>query len=189
VDESFLDFTEDRDQFTLEPDVEKYPNLVVFKSMSKAYGICGLRIGYLLTASRKFAEAVRKQIPIWNINGFAEEFLRLAPKYRAEFDESCRQVRADRDGLYRGLCSIPGMTVYKPDANFLFCRLPDQAADGPEVTRRLFVEHNMFIKHCQGKSLPDSDRYVRIASRTEAENGRLVEAMRNIVGAEGTKGA
>jgi threonine-phosphate decarboxylase len=81
------------------------------------------------------------------------------------------------------------MTVYKPDANFLFCRLPDQAADGPEVTRRLFVEHNMFIKHCQGKSLPDSDRYVRIASRTEAENGRLVEALRNIVGAEGAKDA
>ena len=189
VDESFIDFARECDRLTLERDVARCPNLAIFKSMSKAYGICGLRIGYLLTANRKFAEAVRKQIPIWNINGFAEAFLRLAPKYRAEFAESCRQVGSDRDGLYRDLCSISGMTVYKPDANFLFCRLPDGAANGPEVTRRLFVEHNMYIKHCQGKTLPDSDRYVRIASRTEAENRRLVEALRDIVGVEDREGA
>ncbi len=77
------------------------------------------------------------------------------------------------------------MTVYKPNANFVFCRLPNQAASGPEVTRRLFVEHNMYIKHCQGKTLPHSDRYIRIASRTEAENRRLVEAMSDIVGTDG----
>ena len=184
VDESFIDFAGDCDQLTLERDLARYPNLAIFKSMSKAYGICGLRIGYLLSANLKFAESVRKQIPIWNINGFAEAFLRLAPKYCPEFAESCRQVGADRDGLYRDLCSISGMTVYKPDANFVFCRLPDQAASGPEVTRRLFVEHNMYIKHCEGKTLADSDRYVRIASRTEAENRRLVEALRAIVGVE-----
>ena len=185
VDESFIDFANERDQLTLERDVASYPNLAIFKSMSKAYGICGLRIGYLLTGSRQFAEAMREQIPIWNINGFAEAFLRLAPKYRPEFVESCRQVRADRDGLYRNLRSISDMTVYEPNANFVFCGLPNHAASGPEVTRRLFVEHNMYIKHCQGKTLPHSDRYIRIASRTEAENSRLVEAMRDIVGTEG----
>ncbi len=189
VDESFIDFARDRDQFTLEGDVESHPNLAIFKSMSKAYGICGLRIGYLLTANNEFAQAVRKQIPIWNINGFAEAFLRLAPEYRPEFAESCRRVRADRDGLYRDLCSISGMTVYQPDANFLFCRLPDQAASAPEVTRRLFVEYNMYIKHCEGKTLADSDRYVRIASRTKAENRRLVEALRDIVDVKETAGA
>ena len=185
VDESFIDFARERDQLTLERDVPSYPNLAIVKSMSKAYGICGLRIGYLLTGSRAFAETMRKHIPIWNINGFAEAFLRLAPKYRPEFVESCGQVRADRDGLYRNLRSISGMTVYKPNANFVFCRLPNQAASGPEVTRRLFVEHNMYIKHCQGKTLPHSDRYIRIASRTEAENRRLVEAMSDIVGTDG----
>jgi histidinol-phosphate/aromatic aminotransferase/cobyric acid decarboxylase-like protein len=43
----------------------------------------------------------------------------------------------------------------------------------------------MYIKHCQGKTLPHSDRYIRIASRTEAENRRLVEAMSDIVGTDG----
>ena len=181
VDESFIDFVQDGDKVTLAHEIERYPNVAIFKSMSKAYGICGLRIGYMLTANSEFAEAIRKNIHIWNINGFAEEFLRLAPRYRREFIKSCEQVGSDRDSLYKNLCAVPGMTVYKPDANFIFCRLPDSALSGPEVTRKLFIDHNMYIKHCQGKTLPDSDRYIRIASRTKAENCRLVEALAGII--------
>ncbi len=184
VDESFIDFTKDRDQATIEDVIDQYQNLAIFKSMSKAYGICGLRIGYMLTANPVFAAKVRQGLHIWNINGFAEMFLRLAPQYLREFDESCRQVRADRDMLYQELRLVPGMTVYRPDANFIFCRLPDQAVSGPEVTRRLFVEHNMYIKHCQAKTLPESDRYIRIASRTQAENLKIVEALREIISPE-----
>jgi len=181
VDESFIDFAQNRDQVTLEQDIEHCPNMAILKSMSKAFGICGLRIGYMLTANSGFAEAVRKGVYIWNVNGFAEEFLRLLPRYRQEFTESCKQVMAERDNLYEALFRIPRLTVYKPDANFVFSRLPDAAPDGPEVTRRLFIEHNIYIKHCRGKTLPDSDRYIRIASRTEAENRNLVEALTDIL--------
>jgi histidinol-phosphate/aromatic aminotransferase/cobyric acid decarboxylase-like protein len=181
VDESFMDFAYNPDQTTLEHEIERYPNMAILKSMSKAYGICGLRIGYMLTANLAFAEDVIKGIPIWNINGFSEEFLRVLPDYRQEFVESCKQVRLDRDNLYKNLCAIQGMTVYKPDANFVFCRLPDYAESGTEVTRRLFIEHNMYIKHLQDKTLPDSNRYIRIASRTETENCKLVEALSDII--------
>ena len=186
VDESFIDFTQDRDRATLEQDIEHYPNMAIFKSMSKAFGICGLRIGYMLTANSGFAEAVRNNVHIWNVNGFAEEFLRLVPRYRQEFTESCKQVKADRDNLYEILCTIPRLTVYKPDANFIFCRLPDSAPDAPEITRRLFIEHSIYIKHCHGKTLPDSDRYIRIGSRTKAENRNLVEALRDMLGPKRT---
>ncbi|MDP6416933.1 MAG: aminotransferase class I/II-fold pyridoxal phosphate-dependent enzyme, partial [Gammaproteobacteria bacterium] len=118
---------------------------------------------------------------IWNINGFAEALLRLLPRYRREFDESCRKVRSDRDDLYRELDLIPGMTVYKPAANFVFCRLPDEAMSAPEVARQLFVKHNIYVKHCAEKPLPESDRYLRIASRTKAENRRLVEALQSVI--------
>ncbi len=181
VDESFLDFAENYEQISLEPEIENHPNMVIFKSMSKAYGICGLRIGYMLTANLKFAETVRSGVHIWNINGFAEEFLRLLPDYRHEFTESCKQVRTDRDNLYRKFCAIEGMNVFKPDANFIFCRLPDQGHSAPEITKQLFIEHNMYIKDCVGKTQPDSDRYIRIASRTEAENCKLVEALIDVM--------
>ena len=181
IDESFLDFTESPDQISMEQKIENYPNVTIFKSMSKAYGICGLRIGYMLTANSKFAEAIRNGVHIWNINGFAEEFLRILPDYKQEFIESCKQVRADRDSLYKKLCGIEGMTVFKPDANFIFCRLPDYVQSAPEITKKLFIEHNIYIKDCVGKTQPDSDRYLRIASRTEAENCNLVAALANII--------
>jgi histidinol-phosphate/aromatic aminotransferase/cobyric acid decarboxylase-like protein len=181
VDESFIDFASNRDQETLARDIDLYPNLVIFKSMSKAYGICGLRIGYMLTANAGFADKVRSGIHIWNLNGFAETFLKMAPDYREEFESSCAQVRLDRDQFYQGLCSIEGLLVYKPDANYIFCRLPDHAPSGPELAKILFVDHNMYIKHCEGKSMSESDRYVRIASRTPAENTTIVAALSSIL--------
>jgi threonine-phosphate decarboxylase len=184
VDESFIDFAQEGSEGSLEDVVAQYQNLAILKSMSKEYGICGLRIGYLLTADEAFVQRVRGGLPIWNLNGFAEAFLRLAPLYRHEFASSCAQVRADRDEFYRDLSRIPGLLVYRPEANFIFCRLPDDAPSGPEVTRALFVEENIYIKHCQDKTMPESSRYIRIASRTRRENRALTDALQRVLGPE-----
>lgn len=181
IDESFLDFADNKEQISLEQDIDKYPNMAILKSMSKAYGICGLRIGYMLTANADFAKAVRNGVHIWNINGFAEEFLRILPLYRQEFEDSCEKVKVDRDAFYNRLCAIKGMIVFKPDANYIFCRLPDGALSGPEVTKRLFIEHNIYIKDSVGKTQPDADRYIRIASRTQEENNTLIDALKGIM--------
>lgn len=178
VDESFIDFAENE---SLESDIENFQNLAIIKSMSKAYGICGIRIGYLLTANIEFHAQVRNGLHIWNINGFAEEFLRCAPDYKQQFKDSCDKVRKDRNEFYKLLSKITGLKVYKPDANYIFCRLPDSGPSAPVVTKRLFIEHNIYIKHCQGKTLPESDRYVRIASRTKQENLELTQALRTVL--------
>ena len=177
IDESFLDFADNKAQISLEQEMDLYPNMAIIKSMSKAYGICGLRIGYLLSANAEFVNAVRQGIHIWNINGFAEEFLRILPQYKAEFEASCLQVKADRDLFYHQLCAIDGMTVFKPDANYIFCRLPEGALSGPEVVKRLFIAHNIYIKDSVGKTQPDADRYIRVASRTPKENEALIKAL------------
>ena len=181
IDESFLDFADNKEQISLEQGIDKYPNMSILKSMSKAYGICGLRIGYMLTANEGFAKAVRNGIHIWNINGFAEEFLRILPLYKQEFEDSCEKVKVDRDVFYKKLCAINGMTVFKPDANYIYCRLPDGALSGAEVTKRLFIEHNIYIKDSVGKTQPDADRYIRIASRTQEENNTLINALMDVM--------
>jgi threonine-phosphate decarboxylase len=185
VDESFIDFCAEPESLTLVKELDTYPNLVILKSMSKSYGIGGLRLGYLLSSNIEFVEAVRAEVPIWNINGFAESFLRLAPRYRREFAKSCIKVREDRDDLYQRLDLIPGITAFKPDANFVFCGLPSAGPSGPDVARALFVDHNILIKHCAGKSVPESDRYLRIASRTVAENITLVNALESVLDSYG----
>jgi len=182
IDESFIDFAQDPDQLSMQDKIEQYPNIAIFKSMSKAYGICGIRIGYMVTSNMKFANAVRQGVHIWNINGFAEEFLRILPDYREDFLKSCNQVKKDRDKLYKDLKAFPQLSVYKPDANFIFCRLPDTGLNAPQLTEKLFVDHNIYIKHCLGKTLDHADRFVRIASRTEKENSNLVDAIASILG-------
>ena len=181
IDESFLDFADNKEQISLEKDINNYTNMAILKSMSKAYGICGLRIGYLITANTDFAKSVRNGVHIWNINGFAEEFLRILPQYKQEFEDSCKIVKVDRDVFYKKLCTIDGMTVFKPDANYIYCRLPDAALPGPEVTKRLFIKYNIYIKHNVGKTQPDADRYIRIASRTQQENAKLIDGLKDVM--------
>jgi len=107
VDESFIDFAAAGAAESLERDIAEHHNLAVMKSMSKAYGICGIRIGYLLTSNEALASSMRDGLHIWNLNGFAEEFLRLSPGYRQDFAESCEVVGAERDAFFEALETVP----------------------------------------------------------------------------------
>ena len=182
VDESFIEFARGGEQNGVENAIQEHPNLVIIKSMSKVFGIAGLRIGYLLSAERAFIKAVRRALPIWNVNGLAEQFLRTVGRYRDEFAASCEQTRATCSALYDDLAAMPDLEPIRPDANFILARLGDGAQSAPEVARRLYVEQNILVKDCASKSMPDADRYLRIASRTPAENRVLVEALAAVIG-------
>ncbi len=181
LDESFTEFTDNPDNYSLMDQVPKRRNLVIVKSLSKVYGIAGLRLGYLYSDNASIVNTTRRALPIWNINGFAESFLRLLPRYRAEFAKSCKQVREDTVALYEMLAAIPGGHALAPQANFVFWRLPDSITSDALVSR-LFAEHHMLIKDCSEKTMREGEHYVRIASRTPEENRRLVAAIRDIAG-------
>jgi histidinol-phosphate/aromatic aminotransferase/cobyric acid decarboxylase-like protein/NDP-sugar pyrophosphorylase family protein len=184
VDESFVEFSAAGESASLEPLVEDHPNLVVVKSMSKVFGIAGLRLGYLLSADRELVDRVRAALPIWNVNGVAEEFLRTIGRHRTAFEESCELTRTTYLELYEELSRLPGLEPIEPDANFILCRL-STAASGPDVARRLYVEHGILIKDCANKSMPAADRYLRIASRTSAENRHLLAALSDVLSRTG----
>jgi len=173
VDESFIDFAGDPAELSMLPHVGAHPNVVVLKSLSKVYGICGVRLGYLYTTDHDLRSAVAEAMPIWNVNGFAEEVLRVLPRYRAAFVKSCARVAEDTRQLFRCLTGVPGLEVLEPYANYILCRLPERAASAGEVARQLFLEYETLIKPCSGKAMPDADRYLRIATRTPEENQRL----------------
>ncbi|MEO5842446.1 MAG: aminotransferase class I/II-fold pyridoxal phosphate-dependent enzyme [Acidimicrobiales bacterium] len=177
VDESFIEFSRAGRTASVEGDVENYPNLVVIKSMSKVFGIAGLRLGYLLTADIGFAAAVRAHLPIWNLNGIAESFMRRVGRYRSEFEASCEVVRDTCQEFYGALRELPGLAPLRPDANFVFCKITAPGLMGPALARRLYVEHSILIKDCASKTMPEADRYLRIASRTAVENRQLVDAL------------
>ena len=177
VDESFIEFSQAGISASVESMVEKHNNLVVIKSMSKVFGVAGIRLGYLLSADRAFIKAVRASLPIWNINGLAEEFLRVVGRYRREFFASCKLTRETCLQFYQDLSKLPGIEPIMPDANFILCKVTNPAINSPELARRMYVDHNILVKDCAAKSMPDADRYLRIASRTPAENQHLVKVL------------
>lgn len=181
VDESFMEFVSPENRAPMAKNLHAFPNSCVIKSMSKAFGICGLRLGYMAGADESWIRSIRKGVHIWNINSIAEEFLRILPDYRDAFFKSCEKVIEDRDYLYTQLKSIPGLDVFKPDANFVFVKLPESSADARDIAQRSYEKTGILIKDCKTKDMPDANRYLRIASRTKRENDRLVGKLAEIV--------
>jgi histidinol-phosphate/aromatic aminotransferase/cobyric acid decarboxylase-like protein len=181
LDESFVDFAAPP-AGSLLPDLTEHPNLVVVKSVSKVYGVGGLRLGFSATADPALARWIAGRLPIWNVNGLAEEFLRLLPHFRSEFEASCARVRAETRELAGLLAELPGVHVVPPDANFVLLRLPPGAPPAAEVADRLFAAAGILTKDCGGKTMPDGDRWLRVASRTPAENWAVVDGLREVLG-------
>ncbi len=180
VDESFIDFSRSGLANSIQPLLDEYPNTLLLKSMSKVFGVAGLRLGYVISSNQAFVSQLRAELPIWNINGFAEEFLRAAGRYRTEFEDSCEMVKQDRDELYEMLHEVPGIQPIRPDANFVLFKLEHSCMSGPGLVRWLFEHHNTLVKDCGGKSMQDGDQYIRVASRTPVENRKLVEALKRL---------
>jgi len=164
IDESFGDFCDT----SYLPLLDKYPNLLILKSLGKAFGICGLRLGFVAGD----VEEIRKKLPIWNINNFAETFLRQISRYEKQFKESIRRTKEDRDKLYADLCNL-GLKCWKPDGNFVFCKTGDVAL---ELFKRGF-----FVKHCGGKTMKNGNQYIRIGCRTQKENDLFIRALSEVV--------
>jgi histidinol-phosphate/aromatic aminotransferase/cobyric acid decarboxylase-like protein/choline kinase len=187
VDESFVEFSTEQNA-SLTDSVSKFKNLAILKSLSKVYGVGGIRLGYLYTSNETLSKAVRQELPIWNVNGIAEQFLRLLPRYHRDFVESCDKVKADRDRLAAELSRLQGLAVYEPQANFVFVRLP-YGLSAAEVTRELFERHDILVKDCSRKIDARAGQFLRIASLDGNDNERLVEAMRAVLGALAPGGA
>ena len=87
VDESFVDFTDDSEKNTLLKNelLASYPQLVVVKSISKSYGVPGLRLGVLASSNEQLITTIKKDVSIWNINSFAEFYMQIFGKYEADY--------------------------------------------------------------------------------------------------------
>lgn len=178
IDESFLEFAD----YNLNPSamgmIHEFPNLVIVKSLSKIYGIPGLRLGYAVTGDPDRAAQLRRDVPIWSINSLAQYFLAEMPKYQQEFADSCDAVKRATRVLAAELGNIPYLHSYPTQANFVLCRLLN-GLTSTELTRRLFDEHRIMINDCSSKAGLDN-RYVRIASCSAEQNARLIKALHEI---------
>jgi histidinol-phosphate/aromatic aminotransferase/cobyric acid decarboxylase-like protein len=180
VDESFLDFAvggETRSLIDADA-LAANPHVIVVRSLGKSHGAAGIRLGFVATGDAELLKALRADLPIWNVGSFAEAFLQVAPRHQEAYAESCRRLAAERSRLATSLSEIDGVRVLPSHANFLLCELERDAG----ATASAMVERfNVLIKDCSGKAGLAAGRYIRVAVRTEAENDRLVAALRAVL--------
>ncbi|MBR2704765.1 MAG: aminotransferase class I/II-fold pyridoxal phosphate-dependent enzyme [Clostridia bacterium] len=180
IDESFVDFAEKDIRYSLITDdiLSKYKNLIVIKSISKSYGIPGLRLGVLATSNEEIMKEIKKYASIWNINSYGEYFLQIANLYKKDYITACDKIAEERARFINCLKKIKEIKVYDSEANYVLCNLND--IDSTTVAEKL-IDENIFIKDLKTKDAFKGLNYIRLAVRTEEENDRLVEAMNDII--------
>ena len=176
LDESFIDFSTEHPTFLNNQLLEKYDNLVVIKSISKSYGVPGLRLGILATSNKAIMSGISHSVSIWNINSFGEFFLQILGKYENAYNEAMHLFRNERTRFVAELKNIPFLRVLPTEANYVLCEvLPPHTPRGLAVT--LLKKYNVLIKDCSKKCNGD---YVRIAVRNTEDNNVLIKALQSL---------
>lgn len=181
VDESFADFSEGWNGHTLLDDtvLEEYPNLTVIKSISKSFGVPGLRLGILASSDREMIAAMKKEVSIWNLNSFAEYFMQIFSKYSEDYRKACTKFAEERSAFRKELEEIGFIRVIPSQANyFLIEILPPYNAS--ELVIRLLKEHDILTRDCSSKFGLDGRQYMRISIRSREDNAKLAKALKNM---------
>lgn len=182
LDESFVDFSEGyaNNSFISNQLLETFPNVCVMKSISKSYGVPGLRLGILCSANTEMIQRMKKQVSIWNINSFAEFFMQIYPKYRADYQKACDQFIATRNDFERELQQIPFIHVMPSQANFFFLEvLPPYKPK--QLCAILLKKYKILASACLAKKGIEPDKYMRIAVRSHKDNERFIKALKELI--------
>lgn len=178
VDESFSDFA-NAEPVTSMLDREllnQYPHLVVIKSISKSFGVPGVRLGILASGDLALIQSIKRAVSIWNINSFGEFFLQIIEKYKGDYKKGLARFYAVRDEMAAGLSNLDFVDVFPSQANYFMLRLKNHVT-AADLGAYLLQAHSLLIKDLTTKHGIEG-QYVRVAVKTRAENDELISAMR-----------
>lgn len=178
IDESFVDFADEEDSTLIETEIlENNPHLFVVKSISKSYGVPGLRLGVLASGDKELINYLKKDVAIWNINSFAEFYMQIEEKYKKDYVAALGRFKEERRRYVEALSQVPFLRVIPSQANYVMAEITN-GITASELTRRLIVKHQLLIKNLAAKMDQDGRQYIRLAVKTTEENDALVEALK-----------
>ncbi len=181
VDESFIDFAEADIRYTLIKDelLEKYPHLIVIKSISKSYGVPGIRLGVIASSNKKLLKQMRSKMAIWNINSFAEYYLQIQRLYKRTYLLSCDKIAQQRKYLLSELQKIEYLSVYPSQANYILCKV-EGGYTSEELAKELLRKYSILIKDLSSKKGFYKQSFIRIAVKDEADNKYIIKALNEL---------
>ncbi|PWM75815.1 MAG: aminotransferase [Bacillota bacterium] len=178
VDESFIDFADAEKRYTLLDDaiLDGHSNLTVIKSISKSYGVPGLRLGVLASGNADLIASVRREMQVWNINSFAEYFLQIFNLYAKYYVRACDKIAKERRRFTAELSKL-NVYVYPSQANFIMVDL--KQVNSYEFCVRMMEKHNILIKDLSSKNYFEGKNFIRVAIRDEKDNDIFLAAIKD----------
>ena len=175
VDESFVDFSDELGATLVTQDIlDAHQKLYVMKSISKSFGVPGLRLGILASGNVEVISSLKKDVAIWNINSFAEFYMQIYEKYVKDYDKALKLFRAERTRFQNALSKLEGIRIIPSQANYFMIELKN-GKSAEDLTRKLLLNHNLFVKDLSAKT---NGEFLRIAIRNKQDNNKLVNALK-----------
>ena len=183
ADESFVDFADEENASLLDEELlDENPHLTVVKSISKSYGIPGLRLGIAASADTARIQELKKSVSIWNINSLGEFYMQIEEKYRKDYTDALVKVKAERNRFSALLSAVDGIRVIPSQADYLMIELTGGHTAGA-VTQQLLLRYNCLVKDLSSKVKLKNRQFLRIAVRSQEEDDILAEALKELLSA------
>lgn len=180
VDESFIDFAEEEDSSLLDANLlNDHSNLIIIKSISKSFGVPGLRLGILASINTEIIEYIKKDVSIWNINSFGEFYMQIFEKYKSDYEDAIKKFKVTRRKYIEDLATIKSLRVIPSQANYVMCEILEPYT-AKEITEKLLDKYDLLIKDLSLKNGFNGE-YIRIAVKRPEENDKLVNALKSLL--------
>jgi len=182
IDESFIHFAYEDDEYSLISATElfkEFSNVIVIKSMSKDFGIAGIRAGYGVMNKHKVAHLLKNGY-LWNSSGLAEYFFRLYNRedFRVEYEEVRKKYIVEAQEFFNELSKIKDIKVLPSMANFALIELLDGSTSADFVSKML-IKYGVYTRTGSDK-IGLNGEYIRIAGRTKEENQIIINSMKDM---------
>ncbi|MCF8012363.1 MAG: threonine-phosphate decarboxylase CobD [Clostridiales bacterium] len=178
IDEAFMDFVDNYKNHSLIKQVKNYNNLYVLYSLTKFFGIPGLRLGCMVGNPSLIKKMNSAKDP-WNVNLFAQVGGAAALKDTDHMVKTKKLINSERKYLYNKLTALPGLHPYSAQANFLFVDVKGTGYTSKEF-KSLLSTRGILVRDCSSFSGLDDD-YIRLAVKDQKSNKRLIIELSTIL--------
>ncbi len=178
VDESFVDFAEEENNTLIDNNIlDANSNLAVMKSISKSYGVPGVRLGVLASSDEALISHLKKDVAIWNINSFGEFYMQVQEKYKSDYTASLVKIKEARKIFIDELNKFDTLRVIPSQANYVTVELLGNVSS-LQLTKVLLRNYDIFIKDLTSKLKLDGRQFIRLAVRDIDDNQKLIDALK-----------
>jgi histidinol-phosphate/aromatic aminotransferase/cobyric acid decarboxylase-like protein len=183
IDESFIHFAYENIELTqvsCEELVANHNNLIIIKSLSKDFGIAGVRSGYAIMNENKVSTLLSNGY-LWNVSGLSDYFFKIysSPEFISEYEIIRKKYITNTLMFLSDLNTINNIKVYPSKANFALIELFDMSSY--DFFLELLVNHGVYVRDCADK-IGLEGQFVRIASRTYEENLQIISVLKKVLG-------